>query len=198
MLETFICIISILATCYLGDYIVFTALSGQETIIKALADSTIHGLVGFFSWLIIQKYPIYNAVICAIIAMLIDIDHFIHAQSFNIENAVNLTHRPFLHNSTLPLSIYIIVMFINCVLMNNYPAVKTYATLTFVAFYSHHLRDASRRGLWFHPWIESLPITYHTYIFADILLCLLFKIMLFDGNVQSFKLPVTIKDSGFS
>ena len=68
-------------TCLLGDYIVFTAFQNQVTIVKALADSTIHGLVAYFSWLIVQNQAFIQALICALIAMSIDIDHFIQGKS---------------------------------------------------------------------------------------------------------------------
>ena len=68
-------------TCVLGDYIVFTAFQNQMTIIKALGDSSIHGLVALFSWLIIQNEAFLQAIICAAIAMMIDVDHFIQGKS---------------------------------------------------------------------------------------------------------------------
>ena len=124
---------------------------------------------------------------------------FVQAGSIKIEDAINLRDRPFLHNSTLPLSVYIIVMFFNCSVMENQAFIKTYSTLIFVAFFSHHLRDASRRGLWFSPWIQSLPISYPMYIFMIILLCLIIRFVLFEKFILSLsssspqmKLPVTI------
>ena len=38
-----------------------------------------------------------------------------------------------------------------------------------VAWFSHHLRDANRRGLWFGPW-NSVPIPRLLYIIMVILL----------------------------
>ena len=67
-------------TCLLGDYVVFTAFQNQMTIIKALGDSSIHGLVALFSWLIIQNEAFLQAIICAAIAMMIDVDHFIQGK----------------------------------------------------------------------------------------------------------------------
>ena len=68
-------------TCLLGDYVVFTAFQNQMTIIKALGDSSIHGLVALFSWLIIQNEAFLQAIICAAIAMMIDVDHFIQGKA---------------------------------------------------------------------------------------------------------------------
>ena len=77
-----------IVTCLLGDYIVFTAFQNQVTIVKALADSTIHGLVAYFSWLIVQNQAFIQALICALIAMSIDLDHFIQGK---LEVIVTLT-----------------------------------------------------------------------------------------------------------
>ena len=76
-------VLTTIFTCLLGDYIVFTAFKNQITIVKALADSSIHGLVGYFSWLIVQNQSFCQALICAFIAMLIDVDHFIQGESFS-------------------------------------------------------------------------------------------------------------------
>ena len=67
--------------CLLGDYVVFTAFQNQLTIVKALGDSSIHGLVALFSWLIIQNEAFVHALICAAIAMMIDVDHFIQGKA---------------------------------------------------------------------------------------------------------------------
>ena len=76
-------------TCLLGDYVVFTAFQNQMTIIKALGDSSIHGLVALFSWLIIQNEAFLQAIICAAIAMMIDVDHFIQGK-FLLKTDMNI------------------------------------------------------------------------------------------------------------
>ena len=52
--------------------------------LKALGDSSIHGLVALFSWLIIQNEAFLQAIICAAIAMMIDVDHFIQGKFLHI------------------------------------------------------------------------------------------------------------------
>lgn len=194
LLETLIFLFLTIFICLTGDYLVFQALTDFQPLIKAFSDNCVHGLIALTSWLMIEKSWLHG-FFCALIAMMIDIDHFIQAGSFSLEDALALNQRPFLHNSTLPLILYIIVMFVSCTVMGNPGVIKTYTNVIFVAFASHHLRDASRRGLWFQPWIQALPIAYPVYIFANILLCLLIKIALFNGNfVAVTKLPWTIKD----
>ena len=120
------------------------------------------------------------------------------AGSLKLEDAVSLDQRPFLHNSTLPLCLYVIAMLINCTVMANQVMIKTYSTLAFVAVFTHHLRDASRRGLWFSPWIQSLPVSYPMYIFLTVFLCLITRFLLFENSFLSSnqaKLPMVINDT---
>ena len=126
-----------------------------------------------------------------------DIFLLISAGSLKIEDAVSLDQRPFLHNSTLPLCLYIIVMLFNCTVMKNHVMITTYSTLAFVAFFTHHLRDASRRGLWFSPWIQSLPVSYPMYIFLTVFLCLIIRFLVFENiflSLNRAKLPTVIQD----
>ena len=66
--------------------------------------------------------------------------------------------------------------------------VKTVSCLVFVAIFSHQLRDANRRGLWFSPVGSTLPIPYSLYILSIILLCVSIKYyLLMNSNI--FSLP---------
>ena len=66
--------------------------------------------------------------------------------------------------------------------------VKTVSCLVFVAIFSHHLRDANRRGLWFSPVGSTPPIPYLIYILSIILLCVSIKYyLLMNSNI--FSLP---------
>ena len=88
-------------------------------------------------------------------------------------------------------------MLFNFFVMENQTVIKTYSTLAFVAFFTHHLRDASRRGLWFAPWIQSLPVSYSMYIFLTVLLCLILRYLLFENAFTTripTMLPKTIND----
>ena len=179
----------------------FHTLAGQDKLLKACGDSTVHGLVGLFSWLIVEKSMI-RAILCAIIAMSIDIDHFIQAGSLRLEDALNLSQRPFLHNSTLPVLLYVIFATLSYLLpeaahFEYSKSLKLYTNLIFVAFASHHLRDASRRGLWFEPFAKSIPISYTVYIILDIVICILVRMAFFkfDHKNSGMQLPNTIKET---
>ena len=167
-MENVVFTIALITSSSLGDYLVFTWLNGYPGIYRAIGDSLTHGLIGLFSWLIIDK-SILNAFGCMATAMLVDTDRFIEAQTLDLDKALSLDHRPFLHNSTIALVFYLIAILINVMIKNH--SFKLYSSLVFVAMFTHQLRDASRRGLWFWPWIQSLPLQpYPLYIVLIILL----------------------------
>ena len=66
--------------------------------------------------------------------------------------------------------------------------VKAVSCLVFVAIFSHQLRDANRRGLWFSPVGSTPPIPYSLYILSIILLCVSIKYYLL-MNSNTFSLP---------
>ena len=168
IMENVVFTLALITTSLLGDYLVFTWLNGYPGIYRAIGDSLTHGLIGLFSWLIIDK-SIIKAFGCMATAMLVDSDRFIEAQTLDLNKALNLAHRPFLHNSTIPLIFFLIAILINLVINNH--KFKLISSLVFVALFTHQLRDASRRGLWFWPWIQSLPIQpYPLYIALIIVL----------------------------
>lgn len=69
--------------------------------IWALYDGIVHGLVG-----VLVLYPIYkkqinrNFVVLFLLAALVDLDHFIVAQSLSLSDALRLPLRPFTHSIT--------------------------------------------------------------------------------------------------
>ena len=99
-------------TCLFGDYLTFTLLKDHSAGFKALSDSSTHGLVALFSWYYIEK-SLKNSIFCAMVAMLVDLDHFIEAKSLQLHQALNLSSRPFMHNSTFPIFGFIFVLFLN-------------------------------------------------------------------------------------
>ena len=105
-------IAGIVLTCLFGDYLTFTLLKDHHSVFKALSDSQTHGLIALFSWYYIEKC-LKNSIFCAMVAMLVDLDHFIEAKSFQLHQALNLTSRPFMHNSTFPIFGFIFVLFLN-------------------------------------------------------------------------------------
>lgn len=154
--------------CLIGDYYVFDneilvrktseVFGLSERLIRALMDNSIHGMIGLGSWLLVS-YPSLSRelLISAFISSIIDIDHFIAAKSFRVQDAVSLQQRPFLHNSLLMIFINVGLFLIN----------KKFSILFFISWFSHHIRDANRRGLWFGFVYTTPPVQdalYHSLI----------------------------------
>ena len=185
--------ISLVITCLLGDHLCFSVLEGKSRIeIKAVCDSIVHGAVAFLSWLIVvldRQVPISDnlkeALICGLFASAIDLDHFIEARSFRINDAIKLTRRPFLHNSSLPIiswtSVILVTRALKGPLISSELAWKItkYSTMIFiVAILSHHVRDASRRGLWMPPISNAIPVSYISYVILTVILPLTVRVAL--------------------
>ncbi|XP_022914262.2 transmembrane protein 267, partial [Onthophagus taurus] len=146
----------------------------QKELHKAFFDNATHAVVGGLSWLIVcvnqrsrsSFYTLLEVVVCTCIASLIDVDHFIVAKSFNLKNATNLDKRPFLHCSSIP-----IVLTAYLLLLSYYFKDQNLQRAAFVistAFFSHHTRDATRRGYWFYPFGHTAPIPYFIYLILTI------------------------------
>ena len=185
---TMVNLLLLLFTCVFGDYLTFV-LNHKISLIKALSDSLTHGAIGFLCWFHVEN-SLKNSILCGLLAMFVDIDHFIEAKSFKLENALKLQHRPFLHNSTIPLVLTFLVILVNFCTNKSviFQQVKLYGSMVIVALFSHHLRDASRRGLWFGPFISSLPVPYPLYIALTIGLCLVMKIFVISESFLQSKL----------
>lgn len=48
--------------------------------------------------------------------------------------------------------------------------VKYAGFIMFVAFFSHHTRDATRRGFWIYPFGSTAPIPYGFYVISTCLI----------------------------
>jgi hypothetical protein len=80
------------------------------------------------------------------------------------QKATSLTHRPFLHCTTLPVVAYLSTAAAH--LLFGFPRLERWGLVLLVAFLSHHLRDAWRRGLWLPPFSNALPVSYMGYLLA--------------------------------
>lgn len=143
----------LMLNCIIGDYVIFKTDKYRNAIIdklslklmhiNALLDNSSHALIGLVSWAIVTwpKLDLYDLIICTCMASFIDLDHFISAKSMHLNKAISLDKRPFLHNS-LTLTFVNLVFF---TILHNYNQKKTYlSVLMFVAWFSHHVRDANR------------------------------------------------------
>lgn len=175
-------IILLALTAVIGDGLVSHS---KIKVYQALFDNVTHSVIGGLSWLLVCIYCknissriIVEVITCAVIASIIDLDHFLIAKSFHLEvmccfktvtrlnilfqDAANLKVRPPLHCSTVPIILCMFLLLISYVMNNNVILVAGLILLT--AFMSHHTRDATRRGYWFYPFGSTSPIPYMSYV----------------------------------
>jgi len=142
--------------------------------ICVILDNGVHGLIAALSWLIVIDYRqnlpfpgIFEVLICACLASVIDIDHFIAAKSMSLNDAMHLTKRPLFHSTSLLLLVWIMLLLISTLTRWN---LIRFSWIFLTAGLSHHLRDGIRRGLWFYPFGSTNPLPYWSYILATAML----------------------------
>ena len=184
---TFLAEAFLILVCSLSDYVVFKDEKFKKLVnskfgisirhLHVLLDNGSHCMIGLLSCLIfsIPNISVLNLLLSAFISSFIDIDHFISAKSFSLEDAVSLPRRPFMHN-TLTLLLINLIILIYFILYN--PKLYDFAAIIFMAWFSHHLRDANRHGLWFGYEVSTPPINDHLYIGAICALPLLLRFLL--------------------
>lgn len=178
--------------CVTGDILV--EVNKENHLLKAVCDNLTHGFIGFVSYLVVtMQFKHVVSLIeqimmifgCFVISCGIDVDHFIVARSwrlvvriifqiyffllknliFFLQHATNLPNRPFLHCSTIPLLLLVAVYFVSVSYKSaNSLKVLLWMMMLFTAFISHHVRDATRRGLWFFGYGHTLPVPYYGYV----------------------------------
>ncbi|XP_055845553.1 transmembrane protein 267 [Episyrphus balteatus] len=162
----------VIITCLLGDN--FVELT-QHPLLRALLDNATHAVIGALSGIafVVQFYDRTSNLfgwllifICFSVSALIDVDHFVEARSWNLEDATNLLRRPFLHCTTIPMML--LVLFV-CTASLNYFKTSLILGVLICAFVTHHTRDAVRRGYWMCPFGQTDPIPHLFYILTTIL-----------------------------
>ncbi|KAH0554473.1 transmembrane protein 267 [Cotesia glomerata] len=170
-----------LTTCLLlglvsiiGDKLV--SYNNNNHFLKAVIDNATHGIVAGLSWTLIvllQNEPIAknlpSILFCIFLSSLIDVDHFVEAKSFNIKDATNLDHRPFFHCTTLPIIIWAVLLVVSKLASENLYNLNYCAWILLTSFLSHHIRDATRRGLWVPPFGSTGKIPYYFYVLLTML-----------------------------
>ncbi len=159
--------------CVLCDYLIFKSnklrqhisnLSGIDLrIITVLMDNASHAFIALMSWFIIRipKVPVKELLLSAFIGSIIDIDHFLSAKSFSFDSALSLHSRPFMHNT---FTLLIITLGISVIIMRYAYKYRYMIALVFISWFSHHLRDANRHGLWFGYDYKTPPLSSELYI----------------------------------
>ncbi|XP_063701224.1 transmembrane protein 267 [Culicoides brevitarsis] len=155
--------------CVGGDRLV--DVNKESPLLKAISDNLTHGLVGLVSYLVVVidyrtsislSEQLLLTFACFIIACGIDVDHFIMARSWKLIHATSLPSRPYLHCSTIPLIFLILTFFASKFSFR----LTLWTMMVFCAFLSHHIRDSTRRGLWFFGYGHTSALPYYVYVTA--------------------------------
>lgn len=165
-------------TAVTGDQLV---LNQHNAVRKALCDNVTHAVIGFITWINVHYYLgqmtffsnrlLVQSLVCGVISSAIDVDHFIAAQSLHIKDATSLSKRPFLHCTTLPLAVALVLLLLGCHLRS--ATFEAFGWMLLASFLSHHIRDAARRGFWLWPFGSTVPLGSGLYISLTVLLPLL-------------------------
>lgn len=106
-------------------------------------------------WLEIDR----NVGVVLVMSSLIDIDHFIEAQSLSLQQATSLEHRPFAHQlCLLPLWFFAVRRIAN----------QKTAWAACCPWFLHLVRDGVRRGMWIIGKFSTPPVPYVLYLTATV------------------------------
>ena len=88
-LKTVVFEVGILLICLLGDHLLSSPVT-KQTLIRAMADSLTHGLVGGISWAVVtnvqlDRQRVLEWIVCMGLAMSVDVDHFVAAKSLQLK-----------------------------------------------------------------------------------------------------------------
>ena len=156
----------------IGDGLLLTNPLNIPRVYWVLLDPIIHALLALIvtspllSHKEIAAQPLRWLLIAGLAAVLIDLDHFIVANSFSINDALHLAARPAIHS----------LLFALVCALGGYVFTKNALVgwLLFLALLSHILRDAVWGGVpFFWPLPISLEFTVPAYYAVQIGLCLL-------------------------
>ncbi|XP_032680176.1 transmembrane protein 267 [Odontomachus brunneus] len=142
---------------------------GKSEAQRAVFDNATHAVIGGLTWTLIivlsRKSFVrnLNAIFsCFLLASFIDLDHFIAAHSWHIHDATHLEKRPFLHCTTVPFILWLLLILLSGIFHS--PELEQSSWIILAAFLSHHIRDGTRRGLWFCPFGSTPPLPYYLYV----------------------------------
>ncbi|XP_053687897.1 transmembrane protein 267 [Sabethes cyaneus] len=161
-----------LLVCIAGDKLPLVV--QKPHLLRAVIDNASHAFIGLIATEIVvhhykdqlAKHQMYGLIATGfVLSSVIDLDHFIEAKSLHLEDATSLNRRPFLHNS----SIFLVLLgsIIVAVGLQQHVILSLWLSVTFVAFFTHQLRDAIRRGFWFRaPYLDysTAPVLYWVYL----------------------------------
>jgi hypothetical protein len=105
------------------------------------------------------------------------------------QDATSLINRPIFHCTTIPLVLFLILMY--TVRKNENLTLNLLVAMWICAFLTHHLRDATRRGLWIWPAAQnsvlSKPVPYPLYILSVCLVPYLLNFVISFGRYKDYR-----------
>ncbi|XP_026755800.2 transmembrane protein 267 [Galleria mellonella] len=162
--------LSIFATAFIGDYVVFKSKFSHSQIFRACSDSLVHASIGFLSSVLFFSHEnlmdsssMFNIAICTFMSSFIDVDHIFVARSLQWKDLTNLKQRGIFHCTTFWLVLTTSLLIYSYIYKKIHIYVITWMLI--VAYTSHHIRDANRRGLWLYPYGHTPPFHKYIYIF---------------------------------
>ena len=93
----------------------------------------------------------------------------------SFQDALSLQKRPFFHATTLIVIIDGILLLFSLIFRTR--SMQLFAMMFSVAWLSHHIRDSTRRGLWFPPFGETSPLPRILYLAIILTLPLVTRII---------------------
>ncbi|KAH3875484.1 transmembrane protein 267-like isoform X1 [Dreissena polymorpha] len=168
---------ALVTTCLLGDHLLKSSLARQRYVV-AVCDSVTHGLIGGISWAILTnatlcRSDMFQCLVAMMLSMMVDVDHFLAAGSLSLKAALSLPSRPPFHASTVILVTDIILLTLATILKSH--RLVTMVMMFTMSWFSHHLRDAERRGLWFYPLGNTPPLPKTVYIGIIVCMTIVFR-----------------------
>ncbi|KAF8569557.1 hypothetical protein P879_03038 [Paragonimus westermani] len=160
------------------EYLCLIAVDLFSFTFRVLLETVTHGVVGVIFWLFCNLrlsmephwglwwYILESCFWVFVFAILPDVDHFICAQSFDLQSARSLPGRPFLHWIGVHVIFLGLLLFVSLCSSSSsgwfVSHVLSFAWLILIAFVSHVMRDARHRGLWVWPPPDRHTWTAHT------------------------------------
>jgi hypothetical protein len=109
-----------------------------------------------------DKLILIESALCYFLSSFVDIDHFIIARSFRIEDIFAPHPRGFFHCTSLTLTAFAMLLISGLYLHAWW--LHTLAFIYLTATFTHQLRDGLRHGLWFFPFGSTRPVPYPVYL----------------------------------
>ena len=130
----------------------------------AICDTLLgHGLLSAILWGVSSRASSRELLLIGALGVSLDVDHFIAARSLRPSHALALTERPFGHALLFVIASTALAACCAAIAPRLVPATAPLAVA--VAWGTHLLRDATKRGFWLWPLrMHTPPVPYALYL----------------------------------